>query len=127
MLAPASFLARAVFITGAGTGIGRGFALRAAELGARVALAGRRENLLQETARAIEAKGGQALLCPLDIRKPDAVEAAIEQVVQETGSIDVLINNAAGNLLARAGDLSPKGWNKRVFTLPEPGTRYAKV
>jgi NAD(P)-dependent dehydrogenase (short-subunit alcohol dehydrogenase family) len=78
MLAPASFSARTVFITGAGTGIGRGFALRAAELGARVALAGRRENLLQETARAIEANVGQWL-------------------------------------------------NKGVFTLPEPGKRYAKV
>lgn len=108
MLAPNSFSSRTVFITGAGTGIGRGFALRAAELGAHVALAGRRENLLQETARAIEAKGGKSLVCPLDIRKPDAVEAAIERVVKETGSIDVLINNAAGNFLARTEHLSPR-------------------
>ena len=126
MLAPASFSSRTVLITGAGTGIGRGFALRAAELGAHVVLAGRRENLLQETARAIEAKGGKSLLCPLDIRKPDAVEAAIERVVQETGSIDVLINNAAGNFLARAEDLSPNGWNS-VINIVLNGTAYCTL
>lgn len=126
MLAPNSFSSRTVFITGAGTGIGRGFALRAAELGAFVVLAGRRENLLQETARTIEANGGKALLCPLDIRKPDAVEAAIERAVKETGSIDVLINNAAGNFLSRAEDLSPNGWNS-VINIVLNGTAYCTL
>jgi NAD(P)-dependent dehydrogenase (short-subunit alcohol dehydrogenase family) len=126
MLAPDSLLARTVFITGAGTGIGRGFALRAAELGARVALAGRREKLLQETARAIEMKGGYALLCPLDIRDPGAVETAIERAVKETGSIDVLINNAAGNFLTRAAELSPNGWNS-VINIVLNGTAYCTL
>ncbi len=126
MLAADSFSDRTVFITGAGTGIGRGFALRAARLGARVALAGRRENPLQETAQAIEAMGGRALVCPLDIRKPEAVEATIARVVEDTGSIDVLINNAAGNFLARAEDLSPNGWTT-VINIVLNGTAYCTL
>jgi len=126
MLAPGSFSERTVFITGAGTGIGKGFALRAAELGARVVVAGRRENLLRETATAIEAKGGKALVCPVDIRQPEVVEAAIARVIAETGSIDVLINNAAGNFLARAEDISPNGWNS-VINIVLNGTAYCTL
>ena len=126
MLADDAFSGRTVFITGAGTGIGKGFALRAAKLGARVALAGRRENLLQETAREIEAGGGRALVCPLDIRKPELVESAIERIVSETGSIDVLVNNAAGNFLSRAEDLSPNGWNS-VINIVLNGTAYCTL
>ena len=126
MLATNSFSGRTVFITGAGTGIGRGFALRAAELGARVVLTGRRENLLQETARAIEAQGGECLVCALDIRKPESVEAAIEQAIDQTGSLDVLINNAAGNFLVRAEKLSPNGWNS-VINIVLNGTAYCTL
>lgn len=126
MLASNSFSSRTVFITGAGTGIGRGFALRAAELGAHVVVAGRRENLLQETARAIEAKGGKSLVCPLDIRQPDAVAAAMARVVEQTGSIDVLINNAAGNFLVRGEELSANGWNT-VINIVLNGTAYCTL
>lgn len=126
MLADNTFSGRTVFITGAGTGIGKGFALRVAKLGAHVALAGRRENLLQDTARAIEAEGGKALVVPLDIRKPELVEAAMERVVHETGSIDVLVNNAAGNFLARAEELSPNGWNS-VVNIVLNGTAYCTL
>lgn len=126
MLAPGTFADRTVLITGAGTGIGRGFALRAAALGARVAVAGRRENLLQQTVRDIEAAGGQAFACPVDIRKPDAVEAAIDGIVQRTGSIDVLINNAAGNFLVRAEALSANGWNT-VINIVLNGTAYCTL
>ena len=126
MLAAGSFEDRTVLITGAGTGIGRGFALRAAALGARVAVAGRREHLLQETVQAIETAGGQAFACPVDIRKPDAVESAIDAVVQRTGSIDVLVNNAAGNFLVRAEDLSANGWNA-VINVVLNGTAYCTL
>jgi NAD(P)-dependent dehydrogenase (short-subunit alcohol dehydrogenase family) len=126
MLALGAFTGKTVLITGAGTGLGKGFALRAAELGATVALAGRRENLLQETARAIEAAGGRSLVCRLDIRKPDDVEACVERIVDETGAIDVLINNAAGNFLARAEDLTPNGWNT-VINIVLNGTAYCTL
>ena len=83
MLAPASFSARTLFITGAGPGLGRGFPLRAAELGARVALAGRRENLLRRLPVQSRRKAANRWSARLDIRKPDAVEVAIERVVRK--------------------------------------------
>jgi len=126
MLGPGTFANKTVFITGAGTGIGRRFATRAAELGATIALAGRRENLLQEAADEISAAGGKALICPVDIRKPEAVEAAIDDVVARTGSIDVLINNAAGNFVSRAEDISANGWNA-VINIVLNGTAYCTL
>lgn len=111
MLGSGTFTDKTCFITGAGTGIGKRFATRAAELGATVALGGRRENLLQETADEIRRAGGKALIYPVDIRKPEEVEATIDAIVHETGHIDVLINNAAGNFVSRAEDISANGWN----------------
>ncbi len=111
MLGSGTFTDKTVFITGAGTGIGKRFALRAAELGAMVALGGRRENLLQETADEIHKAGGQAMVCPIDIRNAEEAEAVIDRIVRDTGRIDVLINNAAGNFVSRAEDISANGWN----------------
>lgn len=126
MLAADTLKDKAVLITGAGTGIGRGFALRAAQLGAKVALAGRRAELLEAVAADIRAAGGQALVCPVDIRKPDEVEACMQKVVDGFGRIDVLINNAAGNFVARAEDISPNGWNT-VINIVLNGTAYCTL
>ncbi len=126
MLASETLKDKVVLITGAGTGIGRGFALRAAALGARVALAGRRESLLDAVAGEIRAGGGEALVCPMDIREPDQVEAATDRVVETFGRIDVLINNAAGNFVARAEDMSPNGWNT-VINIVLNGTAYCTM
>lgn len=123
MLAPRTLQDKVVLITGAGTGIGRGFALRAAALGARVALAGRREPLLEAVAAEIRQAGGEALVCPVDIRKPEEVQASVDRVVQTFGRIDVLINNAAGNFVSRAEDISPNGWNT-VINIVLNGTAY---
>jgi NAD(P)-dependent dehydrogenase (short-subunit alcohol dehydrogenase family) len=126
MLAADTLKNQAVLITGAGTGIGRGFARRAAQLGAKVALAGRRAELLEAVATEIRAAGGQALVCPVDIRKPDEVEACVQKVVDSFGSIDVLVNNAAGNFVARAEDISPNGWNT-VINIVLNGTAYCTL
>lgn len=126
MLAPDTFAGRTVLITGAGTGIGRGFALRAAALGATVGLLGRRENLLEETRSAIEQAGGKAIVCVTDIRQPDQVEATMAKMEAATGSIDVMINNAAGNFIVRAEELSANGWNT-VINIVLNGTAYCTL
>ena len=51
------------------------------------------------------------LTVPVDVRDPGQVDAMVDQVVQTTGRIDILVNNAAGNFICRAEDLSPNGWN----------------
>lgn len=126
MLGAGTFNDKVFFITGAGTGIGKRFATRAAELGATVALAGRREALLNEVAQEIRSAGGKAIACPLDIRKPDEVEACIGRVVEQAGHIDVLINNASGNFVVRAEELTPNGWNS-VINIVLNGTAYCSL
>jgi NAD(P)-dependent dehydrogenase (short-subunit alcohol dehydrogenase family) len=86
-------------------------ALRCAELGASIGLCGRREEPLRETADAIRASGGSAAIAArCDVRDPEAVDRAFALLRDELGGIDVLINNAAGNFLARSEDLSPNAF-----------------
>src|SRR5579863_8851144 len=88
-----------VLITGGGTGLGKGMAVRFLELGATVYICGRREEVLEQTASELSAKGSIHAI-PCDVRNLDAVEAMIDSIFQEA-PIDVLVNNAAGNFIAR--------------------------
>ena len=99
-----------VWITGGGTGLGRAMALRFAQLGAGVALSGRRAEPLEETAQCIGAAGGAVTAVCCDVRDPDAVDAALERLCGELGEPDVLVNNAAGNFLCPSEELSPNGF-----------------
>jgi NAD(P)-dependent dehydrogenase (short-subunit alcohol dehydrogenase family) len=105
---------RTVFLTGGGTGLGRSMALRFAELGASVFLAARREEPLAETAGEIRKRGGRAAFATCDVRDFAAVEAAIAAAEKEFGRIDTLVNNAAGNFIARTEKLSPNAFNAVV-------------
>ncbi len=88
---------RLVWITGAGSGIGRAIALAFAESGARVALTGRRAEAIAETASLI---GANALAVPADLTDPTQVEQAYAAVAA-WGAVDVLVNNAGGNTKRR--------------------------
>jgi NAD(P)-dependent dehydrogenase (short-subunit alcohol dehydrogenase family) len=101
-------------VTGGGTGIGLAIARRFASLGARVVLASRNEEHLAAGAAAIAADGGEALTVPTDVRQPDDVDRLVARTVERFGRVDILINNAAGNFICRAEDLSPNGWNAVV-------------
>jgi NAD(P)-dependent dehydrogenase (short-subunit alcohol dehydrogenase family) len=105
---------RTIFITGGGTGLGRSMALRFAELGANIFLVARREEPLNETAEAIRAKGARAAYVSADIRDFGAVEQAVAAAEKEFGSVDTLVNNAAGNFIARTERLSPNAFNAVV-------------
>jgi NAD(P)-dependent dehydrogenase (short-subunit alcohol dehydrogenase family) len=105
---------RAIFITGGGSGLGRSMALRFAELGARVFITGRREQPLVEVCDEIHRAGGAAAFATCDVRDPAAVEAAAAAADQQYGRIDTLVNNAAGNFMARTETLSPNAFNAVV-------------
>jgi len=81
-------------VTGAGSGIGRAAALALMGAGYRVALVGRREAPLQQTAAAHAANPAQALVLPADVGKPAEVNALFERVRAEFGRLDLLFNNA---------------------------------
>jgi NAD(P)-dependent dehydrogenase (short-subunit alcohol dehydrogenase family) len=102
---------RTILITGGGTGLGRSMALRFAELGANLFLAGRREEPLKEATEAIRAKGARAGFFSADVRDFSAVENMIAEAEREFGRVDTLVNNAAGNFIARTEKLSPNAFN----------------
>lgn len=101
-------------VTGGGTGIGLGIAEELAALGAHVVLASRKLENLEGGAARIRARGGQASTIAVDVRDPERVRAMVEQVVDERGRIDLLVNNAAGNFYAPSESLSPNAWRSVV-------------
>jgi hypothetical protein len=114
MLPDGTFDGKVAVVTGGGSGLGRAIALELARLGAAVVVAGRREDALAETVRLIEKRGGRAAGRPTDVRQPDEVDALVVAAVERYGRLDVLVNNAAGNFVVRAEDLSPNGWRAVV-------------
>jgi len=95
-----------ILITGGGTGLGKASAQRFLELGAEVYICGRRENVLVSTVRELgQRTGGKIRSHPCDVRDAAAVDAMIAAIWAD-GPLDILMNNAAGNFLARTEDLS---------------------
>src|SRR3979411_1438297 len=95
-----------ILITGGGTGLGKATAQRFLELGAEVYICGRREEVLAATAQELrERTGGKIHFRPWPRREPACVEEMIAAIWTD-GPLDVLMNNAAGNFLARTEDLS---------------------
>ena len=98
-------------VTGGGTGIGLAIARRLGAAGARVALASRSADHLASGAQTLRDDGVPVLTIPTDVRDPDQVETLVARIVDEWGRVDHLVNNAAGNFICKAEELSPNGWN----------------
>ncbi len=105
---------KVIVVTGGGTGLGKSMARRFAELGARVVLTSRSLDHLEESAAAIRELGGEVHVASCDVREPEQVGKMVEGAVARFGRIDALVNNAAGNFLIKAEDLTPRGWNAVV-------------
>jgi citronellol/citronellal dehydrogenase len=84
---------RVALVTGGGTGIGRATALALARTGARVAVCGRREELLATTCAELERLGADCLAVPADVREPEDRERALQSTLERFGPVDVLVNN----------------------------------
>ena len=106
-------------VSGGGSGLGRAAALELAGLGARVVVCGRRLEPLEETAGAAEGGRVEAVAC--DIREEEQVEALVDGVLERHGLIDLLVNNAGGQYLTPAEDITPKGF-RTVIRLNVEGT-----
>lgn len=103
-------------ITGGGTGLGLAMAQRFASLGANVVLASRTQAHLDDGAAAIVATVPDAgvLTVAMDVRKPEDVDRMVTAAVSRFGRVDILINNAAGNFVCKAEELSPNGWSSVI-------------
>jgi citronellol/citronellal dehydrogenase len=106
-------------VTGGGSGLGRATALELAVLGAEVVVCGRREEPLDETAALAEDGRVEARTC--DIREEDQVDALVDAVMERHGQIDLLVNNAGGQYMTPAEDITPKGF-RTVIRLNVEGT-----
>jgi NAD(P)-dependent dehydrogenase (short-subunit alcohol dehydrogenase family) len=101
-------------ITGGGSGLGKSMALRLAELGAKLVLTSRRQEVIDAAAAEVVERGSEALAVTCDVRDYASVEAVVAAGVERFGRVDGLINNAAGNFLCPSEDLSPNGFNAVV-------------
>jgi NAD(P)-dependent dehydrogenase (short-subunit alcohol dehydrogenase family) len=104
---------RIAVITGAGSGIGRASTLALCKDGWSVALLGRRKDALDETAGL--ATGGKTLVLPTDVAEPEQVIAAFAAVKDKWGRVDMLFNNAGGNVpMTNFGDMTWEMWRRVV-------------
>ena len=117
---------RVVLVTGGGSGLGLSMSKRFVQLGARVAVLGRRAERLEAAAAEIDPSGTAVLTHAADVREFEEVEAAVAAVEAGLGPVDVLVNNAAGNFLAPTEDLSPRAFDAVVRTVLN-GTFHATL
>ncbi|MDR5815621.1 MULTISPECIES: SDR family oxidoreductase [unclassified Caballeronia] len=109
VLAPSALRGKRIYVTGAGSGIGRAIACRAAALGATVGGCGRHAEGLAETGRMIANADGTFLYDICDVRDAEALRSVLHAFAGEHG-LDGLVNNAGGQFAARAEQISPKGF-----------------
>ncbi|WP_299437335.1 SDR family oxidoreductase [uncultured Aquimarina sp.] len=112
MLRDGALEGKNIVVTGGGSGLGKSMTKYFMELGAKVAITSRNLEKLQGTAKELEAEtGGTCLPVQCDVRHYDQVEAMRDQVLEAFGSVDVLLNNAAGNFISPTERLSANAFD----------------
>ncbi|MCA1971303.1 MAG: SDR family oxidoreductase [Caenispirillum sp.] len=101
-------------VTGASSGIGAATAAKLAEAGAKVGIAARRTEKLQDLKTQIEARGGDALVIHMDVVDTASVEAGVRKLVDTYGSVDILVNNAGLMPLSDIDQFKVDEWHRMV-------------
>merc|ERR1719507_2037855 len=124
MMPKDSYKGKVVFISGGGTGLGKGMATKFSDLGAKVVIASRRLNVLEDAAKEITAMTGNEVI-PLqcDVRDSAAVSTTIDSCVEKVGLPNVVINNAAGNFISPTERLSANAF-KTIVDIVLNGTAF---
>ena len=115
---------RVILVTGAGRGLGRGYALDLARRGAAVALNGLSADRLAEVEAAIAAEGGRALALPGDVSLPETAPMLVERASAELGPLDAIVNNAGINRDRTVAKMSDEEW-RAVLAASLDGTFFA--
>lgn len=118
------FFQNVVILTGASVGIGRELALQLAEQGARLAIAARNLEQLEQVASACEARGGQVVAVQTDVSQQAACEALVKKTVETFGRVDTLINNAGISMWARFIDMQTLEPFKTIMDVNYMGSVY---
>src|ERR1700761_2997777 len=107
MLRDDAFKGKTIIVTGGGTGLGKAMGTYFLKLGANLVITSRKLDVLQQTAKEMEAEtGGKVIAIACDVRKYDEVEKLLEQSIEAFGRVDALLNNAAGNFISPTERLS---------------------
>ncbi len=101
---------KVILVTGGGTGLGLAMARGFGAVGARLVIASRAREHLEEGAETLRGEGVEVLPLVCDVREPEQVNDMVSASVERCGRLDALVNNAAGNFVVRAEDLSVGGW-----------------
>ncbi|HDL19460.1 MAG TPA: SDR family oxidoreductase [Bacteroidetes bacterium] len=101
---------KTILITGGGSGLGLSMARRFAQLGANIAICGRTQSRLDRAKKELDQIGKKVFTYSVDVRDYDRLGEMIEKIVAHFGALDSLLNNAAGNFLSPAEDISPNGF-----------------
>lgn len=113
-----------VIITGGSSGLGKAMAKKLVQEEANVVITGRNIDRLAEAKEELEKeKTGSVFTIQMDVRNGDDVQRMVDETVERYGTIDHLVNNAAGNFICAAEDLSHNGWNS-VIDIVLNGTFY---
>lgn len=116
---------RTALVTGGGSGICRGIARAFLAHGARVCITSRKKERLDQTAAELAGEtGGEVIGIAADVRDPEAMQRAVAATLERFGTLDTLVNGAAGNFLAPAAALSPNGF-KTVVDIDLVGSFHA--
>src|SRR5439155_2556491 len=110
------FTNKVALVTGGGSGIGRAVAKQLLQTGARVAIAGRNQARLDETAAALKGIG-RLVVHAVDVAQVDQVRAMVDSIEKSLGPIDILVNNAGTNIKQRTfRELTPETWDRLIRT-----------
>lgn len=112
MLLPDSLKGKTIIITGGGTGLGRSMGKYFLELGANLVITSRKQDVIDKTAQELATEtGGKVLAVPCDVRKYEEVENVIVRAEKEFGSVNGVVNNAAGNFISPTERLSHRAFD----------------
>ncbi|WP_138751966.1 SDR family oxidoreductase [Paenibacillus sinopodophylli] len=117
---------KVILITGGATGLGRAMGEVFNALGARLAIASRKESILKQAAEAMGTPSNPVFYKSCDVRDPLQIQALVDDIESQLGPIDVLVNNAAGNFISRTERLSPRAVDS-VLNIVLHGTFYTTL
>jgi len=115
MLRDDALKGKTIVITGGGTGLGKAMGVYFLKLGANLVITSRKQDVLQKTADEMEEKtGGKVLAVACDVREVTQVENVLAKTLERFGSVDVLLNNAAGNFISPTERLSANAFSSII-------------
>ncbi|KLT64937.1 SDR family oxidoreductase [Pedobacter sp. BMA] len=115
MLREDTLKGKTIVITGGGTGLGKAMGVYFLKLGANLVITSRKQEVLQKTADEMEEKtGGKVLAVACDVREVEQVENVLAKALERFGSVDILLNNAAGNFISPTERLSANAFSSII-------------